>query len=136
MADFTFVKSLVGDVPEMKIGKAHAALERGDIGYFTSNRIAKVADNAAQHDLVLVMSDASAQDDDVEYMWLDEWVLIEGSVKGTIAAVGQSVHIDVTSNNIKFELDGTTQALARFIVREVTGASTVRATRTPQRNAT
>ena len=131
MGDFRVVKSLVGDTVEMGRGPAHAALEEGDLAKWTANRIQKVVDNDTANDLVLVKEDAAEQDDMVQYVWLEPWTLIEGTVKGTVAAVGDHVHIDVTSNNITFEKDGTTQASAKFEVREVVNATTklVRAVR-------
>ena len=123
MGDFRVVKSLVGDTVEMGSGPAHGALEEGDLAKWNTNRIQKVVNDDTANDLVLVKEDAAEQDDIVQYVWLDPWVLIEGTVKGTVAAVGDHVHIDVTSDDITFELDGTTQVSAKFEVREVVDAT-------------
>lgn len=130
MADFRIVRSLVGDTYEIKYATADEALEAGDICNFdTDNELEKVDDNADEHDLVIVLADADANEEDVPYVWLDPWIEIEGTAGGTLPEVGDLLKIDVTGNDI--ELEDATGDLARFMLREIVDSSdkTIRAVR-------
>jgi hypothetical protein len=130
--DFRIVKSLVGDTYEICYGTADEALEAGDICNFDGDsELEKVDDDADEHDLVIVLEDAEADQTDVPYVWLDPWILIEGDFKGTMGDVGDIAKLDVTTNEI--QLEPTTAALGRFMIREIDpngdDADLVRATR-------
>jgi hypothetical protein len=127
VADFTFVKSLVGHTPELEFGIADETLEAGDLANFDADGELEKVDNAApEFPLVLVLEDAIADQTDVSYYTLDPWVVIEGAVKGTMPKVGDYLAIDVTSDVIKFELMAASNP-ARFVCRKVTGTDTVEA---------
>ena len=132
MADFTIVRSLIGDSYEIRQGTADEALEAGDICNFDSDGELEVVDDAAdEEDLVIVLQDAAVDETGVDYVWLDPWILIEGTMKGTLGKVGDIVHLDVTSNVITVEAAaaGAGQKLGRFMIREVVDATTVRVVR-------
>lgn len=133
MADFRIVKSLIGETYEIhNDGVAAEALEAGDIGNFTSSTIEKVDDNDTASDLVLVLADADSGGTGVPYVWLDPWILIEGTAKGTVGGVGSMQSIDVTSSVITVETS-TLQSTAQFRLRKVVDATakTVQLTRLP-----
>lgn len=124
MADFRYVKSLVGNTPEMGTATADAALEAGDICHFDAdNELSKLADGGFETDIVLVLADAEADEEDIPYIWLDSWIVIEGDVKGTQGDVGDYYHIDVTSNVMKFEA-ATIWAGKQFMNRKNVDADT------------
>lgn len=129
--DFRVVKSLVGDTYEISYGIADEALEEGDICNFDADgELEKVGDNADEQDLVIVLADAAIDETNVPYVWLDPWILIEGTAKGTVGDVGDFQSIDVTTNVITVEATSTA-GLERFQLREIVDATakTVRVTR-------
>ena len=118
MADFKYIKSLTGNAPEIQTAVADAALEEGDICHFDAdNELSKLADGGFEVDIVLVLADADADETGVPYIWLDSWIVIEGTVKGTQGDVGDLYHIDVTTNVQKFEA-ATIWAGKQFINRK------------------
>jgi|SRR6056297_1131163 len=131
--DFRVVKSLVGDTYEIKYGTADEALEEGDICNFdTDGELEKVDDNDTATDLVIVLEDAAADATGVPYVWLDPWIEIEGTAKGTVGKVGDWQSIDVTTNVITVETS-TLQSTAQFVIRSIEDATnkTVRLTKLP-----
>jgi hypothetical protein len=117
-ADFKIVKSLVGDTYEIDYATADEALEAGDLCNFDGdNELEKVDDNATETDLVIVLTDADADATGIPFVWLDPWILIEGTAKGTVGDVGDWQSIDVTSNVIKVETS-TLQSTAKFVIRD------------------
>lgn len=121
MADFRFIKSLVGDTPEIQSGTLAETVEAGDIGNFTSSTIEKVDDNDTATDLVLILEGGDAADT-VPFIWLDPWILIEGTAKGTVGGIGSMQSIDVTSNVITVETS-TLQSTGRFRLRSIEDAT-------------
>lgn len=123
MGDFRVVKSLIGETYEIRDdGVAAEALEAGDLGNFTSSTIEKVDDNDKATDLVLVLEDADSGATGVSYVWLDPWILIEGTAKGTVGGVGSMQSIDVTSNVITVETS-VLQSTGRFRLRKIVDAT-------------
>ena len=131
--DFRIVKSLVGDTYEIKYGTADEALEEGDICNFdTDGELEKVGNDADEQDLVIVLADAEADETGVPYVWLDPWIEIEGTAKGTVGKVGDWQSIDVDTNVITVETS-TLQSTAQFVIRSIEDATnkTVRLTKLP-----
>lgn len=132
MADFVFRKMTTGNVAELyAIDNGAGALEDGDIASVdSSGQLAKVTNGSALEDLVLVRGDAAANLTDVPVIWLDNTVVIEGTMKGTLGNVGDVVAIDVTSGVITVEAKGAGNP-AQFVIRKIVDstAKTVQVTR-------
>lgn len=123
MGDFRIVKSLVGDTYEIhNDGTAAEALEEGDLGNFTSSTIEKVDDNDTATDLVIVLADADSGGTGVPYVFLDPWIEIEGTAKGTVGGIGSMQSIDVSTNVITVETS-TLQSTGRFRLRSIEDAT-------------
>jgi hypothetical protein len=106
MGDFNYVRPLNGMIPQLEKFVAGGACEVGDMLIWSSGKVVKAGDAATKPNVIagLAMQAAAADGSVISVMPIVRDALIEGLVKdSTIPNVGAALHVDVTSNVMKFE---------------------------------